>query len=139
VPALRSHLRAPINQPTKRLTRCERCRTERADGLNSLAAVHPELVLEFGHDANKRLRPDRIKATYDKTVVWRRLDDPSHPARRMSQYARAKVEIGCKIGRKRRRVRRQGKRGQRPIVMVSDAVTSAWGEELDAGDLHSEA
>jgi len=93
--------RAPVNQRTKRLTRCQRCHTERADGLNSLTAVHPELVREWDEDANAPLRPERIKATYDKTVVWRCRDDPTHPSYRMSPYARAKVKIGCRICRKR--------------------------------------
>ena len=32
---------APVVQRTGRQTRCQRCVTERADGLNSLAAIHP--------------------------------------------------------------------------------------------------
>lgn len=93
---------APVNQRTKRLTRCQRCHTERADGLNSLAAVHPDLLPEWDDAANAPLRPERIRATYDKTVVWRCPDDPEHPAYRMSPFARAKVEVGCPICRKRR-------------------------------------
>lgn len=94
---------APVNQRTKRLTRCGRCHTERADGLNSLATVHPDLVREWDAEANAPLRPERIKASHDKTVIWRCLEDPEHPSYRMSPFARAKVEIGCPICRKRRR------------------------------------
>ncbi len=75
---------------------------ERADGLNSLAAIHPEFLAEWDADANAPLRPERIKATYDKTVAWRCPDDPTHPGYRMSPYARAKLEVGCPICRKRR-------------------------------------
>ncbi len=71
---------APVAQRTKRLTRCGRCHTERADGLNSLAAVHPEFLAEWDAEANAPLRPKRIKATYDKTVAWRCPDDPTHRA-----------------------------------------------------------
>ncbi len=93
---------APVNQRTQRLTRCARCHTERADGLNSIAAVHPELVAEWNAEDNAPLRPDRIKATYDKTVAWHCAEDPEHPAYRMSPFARAKLEVGCPICRKRR-------------------------------------
>ncbi len=90
---------APVDQRTKRLTRCARCHTERADGLNSVAAVHPGLVAEWDHEANTPLRPERIKATYDRTVVWRCLADPGHPPYRMSPRTRGKTEIGCPIDR----------------------------------------
>lgn len=91
---------APVNQRTKRLTRCERCVTERADGLNSLAAVHEELRSEWDAEANKPLRFDRIKATYDKAVSWH-CADPGHPPYRMSPYRRGKIEIGCRLCRNR--------------------------------------
>ena len=103
---------APVAQRTKRLTRCGRCHTERADGLNSLAALHPEFLPEWDAETNAPLRPERIKATYDKTVAWHCPDDPTHPGYGMSPYARAKVEVGCPICRKRRRAvaRRERKR-----------------------------
>jgi len=44
--------RAQVGQRTKRLTRCQRCHTERADGRNSFAAVHPDLVPEWDRVAN---------------------------------------------------------------------------------------
>ena len=102
---------APVDQRTKRLTRCERCHTERADGRNSFAAVHPGLVAEWDRAANAPLRPERIKATYDRTVVWRCLADPSHPPYRMSPRTRAKTDIGCPIHRRMARaaMARQGK------------------------------
>lgn len=90
---------AEVAQRTKRLTRCERCHTERADGRNSLAAVHPELVGEWDAAANRPLRPERIKATYDKAVVWRCPDDPTHPPYRMSPATRARRTIGCPLHR----------------------------------------
>ncbi|MBA2315711.1 MAG: zinc-ribbon domain-containing protein, partial [Chloroflexi bacterium] len=93
---------AEVNQRTKRLTRCQRCHTERADGRNSLAAVHPELVAEWDVTANRPLRPERIKATYDKAVVWRCPDDPGHPPYRMSPATRARRPIGCPLHRKMR-------------------------------------
>jgi hypothetical protein len=91
--------RAEVNQRTKRLTRCQRCHTERADGRNSLAAVHPELVAEWDATANRPLRPERLKATYDKAVVWRCLTDAAHPPYRMSPATRAKRTVGCPLHR----------------------------------------
>lgn len=91
---------APIHQRTKRLTRCGRCRTERADGRNSLAAVHPELVAEWDEEANHPLRPERIKATYDKAVWWRCPDDPGHPPYRMSPATRGRRAVGCPLHRR---------------------------------------
>lgn len=91
--------RAPIDQRTKRLTRCQRCRTERADGRNSLAGVHPELVGEWDTEANHPLRAERIKATYDKAVWWRCPDDPVHPPYRMSPATRARRRVGCPLHR----------------------------------------
>ena len=38
-------------------------------GKNSLAALHPHLVREWDATANAPLRPDRIKATYDKACA----------------------------------------------------------------------
>jgi hypothetical protein len=90
---------ASVHQRTKRLTRCQRCHTERADGRNSLAAVHPALVAEWDAEANRPLRPERIKATYDKAVVWRCRDDPAHPPYRMSPATRARRTIGCPLHR----------------------------------------
>jgi hypothetical protein len=94
--------RAPIDQRTKRLTRCRRCRTERADGRNSLADVHPELVAEWDHEANHPLRPGRIKTTYDKAVWWRCPDDPAHPPYRMSPATRVRRPVGCPLHRRMR-------------------------------------
>ncbi len=91
--------RAEVNQRTKRLTRCQRCHTERADRRNSLAAVHPALMAEWNVEANRPLRPERIKATYDKAVVWRCPDDPAHPPYRMSPATRARRTIGCPLHR----------------------------------------
>lgn len=93
---------APVIQRTCRQTRCQRCSTERADGKNSLAAVHPDLVAAWDAEANAPLRTDRIKATYDKAVTWRCRDDPTHPRYRMSPFARAKKPPGCPICRKRK-------------------------------------
>ena len=86
-----------------RQTRCQRCSTERADGLNALAAVRPDLVREWDTAANTPLRPDRIKATYDKTVRWVCPDDPEHPPYRMSPFTRAKMPVGCPLCRRRAR------------------------------------
>lgn len=91
-----------VAQRTIRQTRCERCYTERADGKNSLKAVHPELVAEWSVEANKPLRPERIKATYDKAVVWNCRDDPTHPTYKMSPVTRAKKPVGCPICRKKK-------------------------------------
>lgn len=103
---------APVERRTKRLTRCARCHTERADGRNSFAAVHPDLVAEWDRAANAPLRPERIKATYDRTVVWRCLADPTHPPYRMSPRTRGTTEIGCPIHRPMARAAtaRQGNR-----------------------------
>ena len=95
---------APVVQRTCRQTRCQRCSTERADGKDSLAAVHPELAAEWDAGANGALRPARIKATYDKAVTWRCRDDPGHPPYRMSPFTRAKMPTGCPICRKKRPV-----------------------------------
>lgn len=92
---------ASVAQRTCRQTRCERCVTERADGLNSLAAVHPDLVCEWDTAANAPLRPERIKATYDRTVCWRCPEDPEHPLYRMSPVTRGKRSIGCPLCRKK--------------------------------------
>lgn len=94
--------RAPIDQRTKRLTRCQRCRTERADGRNSLAGVRPELLAEWDTEANRPLRPERIKATYDRAVIWRCPDDPAHPPYRMSPATRTRRSVGCPLHRKMR-------------------------------------
>lgn len=91
---------APVVQRTGRQTRCQRCVTERADGLNSLAAIHPGLLPEWDAAANAPLRPDRIRATYDKTVSWQ-CSDPEHPPYRMSPVTRAKQAIGCPLCRRR--------------------------------------
>ena len=91
---------APVSRRTIRQTRCERCSTERADGKNSLAALHPHLVREWDVSANGPLRPDRIKATYDKTVGWICPDDPEHPPYRMSPFTRARREVGCSLCRR---------------------------------------
>ncbi len=88
---------APVSRRTMRQTRCERCSTERADGKNSLAALHPTLVREWDVARNGALRPDRIKATYDKAVGWICTDDPEHPPYRMSPFTRAKRSIGCSL------------------------------------------
>jgi hypothetical protein len=61
-----------------RETRCQRCSSERADGLNAVGAVRPGLVREWDATANAPLRPDRIKATYDKTVRWICPEDVEH-------------------------------------------------------------
>ncbi len=92
---------APVGRRTMRQTRCERCSTERADGQNSLAALHPALVLEWDVERNGALRPDRIKATYDKAVGWTCADDPEHPPYRMSPFTRAKRPIGCSLCHRR--------------------------------------
>jgi hypothetical protein len=94
---------AEIAQRTVRQTRCQRCSTERADGLNALASVRPDLVGEWDAAANAPLRPDRIKATYDKTVGWTCPDDPQHPAYRMSPFTRAKLPVGCPLCRRKAR------------------------------------
>ena len=93
---------AQVAQRTCRQTRCARCCTERADGKNSLAAVHPELLGEWDAATNAPLRPDRIKATYDKAVTWRCRDDASHPTYKMSPSTRAKRPTGCPICRQKR-------------------------------------
>jgi hypothetical protein len=92
---------APVGQRTIRQTRCERCSTERADGKNSLAALHPLLVREWDAATNKPLRPDRIKATYDKAVSWICPEDPEHPPYRMSPFTRAKLPVGCSLCRRK--------------------------------------
>jgi hypothetical protein len=94
---------APVHQRTMRQTRCQRCSTERADGRNSLAALHPHLVAEWDAIANAPLRPERIKATYDKAVSWVCRDDPGHPPYRMSPSTRTKVAVGCPLCRRRSR------------------------------------
>ncbi len=92
---------ATVDQRTCRQTRCARCSTERADGRNSLVAVHPELLAEWDAEANRPLRPERIKATYEVAVRWRCRDDPSHPSYRMAPFTRARKAIGCPLCRKR--------------------------------------
>jgi hypothetical protein len=92
---------APVSRRTIRQTRCERCSTERADGQNSLAAMHPTLVREWDFARNGALRPDRIKVTYDKAVGWICAEDPEHPPYRMSPFTRAKRPIGCSLCRRR--------------------------------------
>jgi len=92
---------APVAQRTVRQTRCQRCSTERADGLYALASVRPDLVREWDATANVPLRPDKIKATYDKTVRWICPDDPEHLPYRMSPFTRAKVPVGCPLCRRK--------------------------------------
>ena len=92
---------APVSQRTMRQTRCERCSTERADGRNSLAALHPHLLREWDTAANGPLRPDRIKATYDRAVGWLCVDDPEHPPFRMAPFTRSRMPIGCPLCRRR--------------------------------------
>ena len=96
---------AEIAQRTKHLTRCQRCSTERADGLNALAVVRPDLLPEWDAVANGALRPARIKITYDKAVTWH-CADPKHPPYRMSPWARSRLTVGCRFCRQR-----QGKGG----------------------------
>jgi hypothetical protein len=96
-----------VSQRTMRQTRCRRCYTERADGRNSLAAVHPDLIPEWDDEANKPLRPTRIKATYDKAVFWKCRDDPTHPSYKMSVATRRKKPVGCPICRQRKPARTQ--------------------------------
>lgn len=93
---------AEVAQRTCRQTRCQRCSTERADGKNSLAAIHPNLLPEWDTIANGPLRPGRIKATYAKAVSWLCRDDATHPHYRMSPVTRAKMPTGCPICRSRR-------------------------------------
>jgi hypothetical protein len=92
--------KAEVSQRTKRLTRCERCSTERADGLNALATVRHDLLSEWDAVANGPLRPSKIKITYDKAVGWH-CADPDHPAYRMSPWARSKITFGCRCCRQR--------------------------------------
>jgi hypothetical protein len=91
---------AEVAQRTKRLTRCERCSTERADGLNALAAVRPDLLPEWDAVGNGPLRPAKIKITYDNAVAWH-CPDPDHPPYRMSPWARSKITYGCRYCRQR--------------------------------------
>ena len=56
---------------------------------------------EWDAVANAPLRPDRIKATYDKTVTLICPDDPEHAAYRMSPFTRAKLPVGCPICRRK--------------------------------------
>lgn len=86
-----------------RQTRCQPCSTERAVGLNALASVRPDLVREWDTEANAPLRPDRVKATYDKTASWICPDDPEHPPYRMSPFTRAKMPVGCPLCRRKAR------------------------------------
>ena len=72
---------------------------ERADGRSSFAAVHPDLVAEWDSEANMPLRPERIKATCDRTVQWRCLADSGHPPYRVSSGTRGETGIGCPIDR----------------------------------------
>jgi hypothetical protein len=58
-----------VAQRAVRQTRYQRCSTERADGLNALASVRPDLAREWDRAANAPVRPDRIKATYDKAAA----------------------------------------------------------------------
>jgi hypothetical protein len=58
-------------------------------------------VREWDAAANAPLRPDRIKATYDKTVRWTCPDDPEHPAYRMSPFTRSKLPVGCPLCRRK--------------------------------------
>ncbi len=92
---------AEVAQRTVRQTRCQRCSTERADGLNALAAVRPDLVREWDKATNAPLRPEKIKATYDKTVSWICPDDPEHPPYRMSPFTRGKMAVGCALCRRK--------------------------------------
>jgi hypothetical protein len=93
-----------VAQRTVRQTRCQRCSTERADGLNALASVRPDLVREWDTEANVPLRPDKIKATYDKAVRWICPDDPEHPGYKMSPFTRAKLPVGCPLCRRKAKV-----------------------------------
>lgn len=94
---------AEVAQRTVRQTRCQRCSTERADGLNALAVVRPDLVREWDTTAHAPLRPEKIKSTNDKTVRWICPDDPEHPAYRMSPFTRAKLPVGCPLCRRKAR------------------------------------
>ena len=92
---------AEVAQRAMRQTRCQRCSTERADGLNALASVRPDLVREWDTTANAPLRPDKIKATYDKAVRWICPDDPEHPGYKMSPFTRATLPVGCPLCRRK--------------------------------------
>ena len=67
----------------------------------SLATLHPHLVREWDAAANSPLRPDRMKATYDKAVGWICPEDPEHPPYRMSPFTRGKKPVGCSLCRRR--------------------------------------
>lgn len=58
-------------------------------------SVNGEEVVECVHELN-----NAHKATYDKTVSWRCLEDPTY---RMSPLTRAKMSIGCSICRQQAR------------------------------------
>ncbi len=62
---------ARVSRRAIRQRRCERCSTERRDGQNSLAALHPTLVRE-GDIARNGARdvPTGSRTTYAKAVGW---------------------------------------------------------------------
>jgi len=75
--------------------RCPRCATGRADETSSLAALHPELLAEWHPSANGDLRPERIRATSERRVVWLCRDDPAHAPYRLSPLARTRRAVTC--------------------------------------------
>ncbi len=93
---------APVLGRTSRQTRCPHCATGRATAATSFAALHPELVAELDPNANGDLRPDALRATSRRRVVWRCPAQADHPPYRMSLGARARVLVGCPVCRGQR-------------------------------------
>ncbi len=110
---------AEIGQRTKRRTRCKACATNWATDATSVAALRPDLALEWDRAANGTRVPEKIKATSGRAVVWRCRDFPTdHPPYRMSPKTRGKRPIGCRICRKMRQSR------------PTDAPAAKWTDDV---------
>jgi Probable Zinc-ribbon domain len=71
---------------------CPFCEGRRVSQANSLAAVYPELALEW-HERNP-VRPDQVLANYSKPVWWKCSRGPDHEWETLC-YLRTKHGAGC--------------------------------------------
>ena len=103
VPPLRAHLGGPGRPADRRLRRAASAARPSAPTASTRSPRSvPTCCREWDAAANAPLRPDRIKATYDKAVTWhcRATRAPALPD---VALARAKVTVGCRFCRQRRR------------------------------------
>lgn len=108
----------PVYSRTTRLTGCRVCRRKWCLPHESLTALRPDLLPEWDAAGNGTRTPDRTKADWRETVVWKCATYPDlHPPYTMSPRTRAAKPIGCPICRQTARARSK----RRPTTAPSNA------------------